>query len=51
MWTGVGAAVIIAASVYIAHREAVHHRQVSVPPPRLDGEAVPPRPEPRPAAE
>lgn len=50
-WTGVGAAVIIASSVYIAHREAVHHRQVSVPPPRLDGEAVPPRPEPRPAAE
>jgi len=27
IWTGVGAAVIIATTVYIAHREAVHQRQ------------------------
>ncbi len=41
-WTGVGAAIIIASSVYIAHREAVHQRAVSMPPPHAD--ALPPQP-------
>ena len=31
VWTGVGAAVIIATTVYIAHREAVHQRRQTAP--------------------
>ena len=46
VWTGVGAAIIIAASVYIAHREAVHRRTLTTPPPRPD--ALPPAPQAEP---
>ena len=46
VWTGVGAAIIIAASVYIAHREAVHGRTPTTPPPRPY--AVPPAPQAEP---
>ena len=41
-WTGVGAAIIIASSVYIAHREAAHERHISTPPPHAD--TLPPAP-------
>ena len=40
VWTGVGAAIIIASSVYIAHREAVHRRRLITPPPHAD--TIPP---------
>ncbi len=43
-WTGVGAAIIVGSSVYIAHREAVHDRAVTMPPPRPDSDVVPPPP-------
>ena len=46
VWTGVGAAITIAASVYIAHREAVHGRTPTTPPPRPY--AVPPAPQAEP---
>jgi S-adenosylmethionine uptake transporter len=36
IWSGVGAAVIIATTVYIAHREAVHQRRLTTPPPGPD---------------
>jgi drug/metabolite transporter (DMT)-like permease len=39
-WTGIGAAVIIGSSVYIAHREAAHQRAISVPPPRPGHDAL-----------
>ena len=42
VWTGVGAAIIVCSSVYIAHREAVHDRAVTVPPPRPESDVVPP---------
>ena len=46
-WTALGAAIIIAASVYIAHREAAANRRaLVVPPPRPD--PVPPPPLRRP---
>ena len=52
-WTGVGAAIIVGSSVYIAHREAVHQRPVAVPAARPDSDIVPapPRPEARAAAD
>ena len=31
VWTGVGAIIIIGASIYIAHREAYHHRRSAAP--------------------
>jgi len=37
IWTGIGATIIIASSVYIAHREALHERRLTVPPVRPDG--------------
>ncbi len=40
-WTGVGAAIIIGSSVYIAHREHVHQRRIAVPTPRLDTALMP----------
>ena len=43
-WTGAGAAIIVGSSVYIAHREAVHDRAVTMPPPRPDSDVVPPPP-------
>ncbi len=43
-WTGVGAAIIVGSSVYIAHREAVHKHPVTTPPPRPDSDVVPPPP-------
>ena len=45
-WTGLGAAIIIGSSVYIAHREAVHHRPVAVPATRPESVGVPVRPRP-----
>ncbi len=53
MWTGVGAAVILCSSVYIAHREAVHQRAIAMPPPRPDTvlATADARPQPRDAAE
>ncbi|MFQ5786151.1 MAG: DMT family transporter [Alphaproteobacteria bacterium] len=42
VWTGLGAAIILSSSVYIAHREATHRRVVAVPTPRLDA-AIPVR--------
>ncbi len=42
-WTALGATIIIASSVYIAHREAVANRRAPVaPPPRLDPMPPPP---------
>ncbi len=43
VWTGVGSAVIMASSVYIAHREAAYQRAVAVPAPRPDSDAFPVR--------
>ncbi len=43
IWTGVGAALIIGASVYIAHRESVHQRAVALPPGRPDAGPLPAR--------
>jgi len=41
-WTALGAAIIIASSVYIARREAAQRRSLTVPPPRPD--PIPPPP-------
>ena len=41
VWTGVGAAIIVGSSVYIAHREAVHQHPVTMPPPRPESDVVP----------
>ncbi len=41
LWTGVGAAIIIGSSVYIAHREHVHQRRIAVLTPRPDTALMP----------
>ncbi len=51
VWTGVGAAIIIGSSVYIAHRESVRKSAVTTPPPHADAIAPPPRPPRREAAD
>jgi drug/metabolite transporter (DMT)-like permease len=46
-WTGIGAAIIVGSSAYIANREAVHRRSVTVPPPRPETDVIPALPRPQ----